>query len=290
MSSPLPNRIVFAGCARNVATNLEAVFANILALSERCADAALVCVCNDCDDDTPQELQRLAGGLNKARLLCVDGLAHTTPARTVRLAAARNALVSCIRHWSEVADFDTLIMLDMDEVNASPWPLAAMEQALASLHDQPDTVGIFANQLHNHYDLWALREPTLCPGDIWEEAFDRAVVGGLSDTEVFEATVGRRRFCLPPEAAPLEVDSAFGGLGLYKLWAVLANAAPYAGETFKVWGERGDKLSRWQRCEHVSFHLGLRAQGGRLFIWPSLINGDGNRHQPDPAAFRTLAY
>lgn len=291
MTQPaLPHRIVFAGCARDVSVHLDGVFANILALAARCQDAALVCAINDCNDDTPERLKQWCRHLSKVRLLCVDGLASTTQARTVRLATARNALVSCIRSWSEVEGFDTLVMLDMDEVNTSPWPADALDRALTCLHEQPDTVGIFANQRRNHYDLWALREATICPGDVWAEAFDHAVRTGASDEQVFQETVARRMFCLPADAAPLEVDSAFGGLGLYKLQAVLANAAPYAGETCKVWGDQGDRVSRWQCCEHVSFHMGLRAQGGRLFIWPDLINGEGDAHPPVASAFRNLAF
>ena len=289
-SNALPHRVVFAGCARDVSAHLDGVFANILALAARCEDAALVCAINDCNDDTPDRLKQWSAHLDKVRLLCVDGLASNTQARTVRLATARNALVSCIRGWPLVAGFDTLVMLDMDEVNASPWPEVALDRALTGLHAQTDTVGIFANQRRHHYDLWALREPNICPGDVWVEAFDHAIQTGLSDEQVFQATVAKRMFCLSEDAPPMEVDSAFGGLGLYKLRAVLANLAPYAGETCKVWGDQGDRISRWQCCEHVSFHTGLRAQGGRLFIWPDLINGEGDAHPPVPSAFRSLAF
>jgi hypothetical protein len=34
------------------------------------------------------------------------------------------------------------------------------------------------------------------------------------------------------------------------------------------------RVARWQVCEHVHFNHGIRSIGGRLFVMPSLINGD----------------
>ena len=116
-----------------------------------------------------------------------------------------------------------------------------------------------------YFDLWALRHPELCPRDIWEELADQVIDYRVSDAEAYQRTLAKRIFALAADAPPLEVDSAFGGLGIYKMSHILSNPARY----------RGAKMKRdvgWQVCEHVAFHAGLRASGGRLFILPWLIN------------------
>ena len=65
---------------------------------------------------------------------------------------------------------------------------------------------------------------------------------------------------IPESADWIPVDSAFGGLGLYRR-AILAGAR-YSGA-----GENGEPV-----CEHVPLHKQLRARGARIFINPRLIN------------------
>ena len=61
----------------------------------------------------------------------------------------------------------------------------------------------------------------LCPGDIWMEAFDDIHANQTGRAEAFANTMKRRQFALSADAPPLEVESAFGGLGIYKVASVL---------------------------------------------------------------------
>jgi hypothetical protein len=65
---------------------------------------------------------------------------------------------------------------------------------------------------------------------------------------------------IPPTENWIEVDSAFGGLAIYKSYTLLE--ARYAGKS-----ESGDVI-----CEHVPLHDNIRSQGYRIFINPKLIN------------------
>lgn len=287
----LPHKVVFAGCARDCAPHLPAVLANLEALSTHCAASAFVFVENDSTDTTADVLTRFCERHATSRLIRLDGIGAAIAARTVRLAMARNAIVAAVRQWEAVRDFDTLVMLDLDAINARPWPIDVVCDTIASVHRGDELVGVFANQLNSHYDLWALREPTLCPGDIWEDAFDLTVAENLDDQAAFERAVLPRRLCLPPDAPAMEVHSAFGGMGIYRLSAVRGNPLPYCGETTKVVGRAEPwRVMRWQRCEHVNFHAGLRLAGGKLVIRPDLINADGADTQLNPSAFRSLSF
>ena len=90
--------------------------------------------------------------------------------------------------------------------------------------------------------------------------------------------------------APIEVNSAFGGLGIYKLNFILNNPNPYLGSKVKIL-EISPQINfcKVQICEHVHFHQGIRALGGKLVILPELINGI-NKATVNPSFFRSLNF
>jgi hypothetical protein len=71
---------------------------------------------------------------------------------------------------------------------------------------------------------------------------------------------------LPEQGEWIEVDSAFGGLAVYRRGAL--NGVKYAGLD-----KSGDQI-----CEHVSLHEQIKANGGYIFINPRLINTGETTH------------
>lgn len=276
-------KVLFAGCARNCAAALPGVLKNVEAMASLWEDSAFLFVENDSTDGTKAILQAWCGARDKARMLSFDGLAEFCPVRTVRLERLRKQCLSVLR--AEYADYTHLVLLDCDEVNIGEMDMDAVRRAVDFLNADPATAGVFAGQDDLYYDLWALRHPTLCPGDIWEEVYDYALMHRVTDAEAFRNTFVKRLFPLPASAPPLEVDSAFGGLGIYKIASVLGNARSYAGYKIKrvpvngEWWEVG-----WQVCEHVAFHAGFRERNEKLFILPFLVNAGPPRIDADAAA------
>jgi hypothetical protein len=68
----------------------------------------------------------------------------------------------------------------------------------------------------------------------------------------------------------IEVDSAFGGLGIYKRDALLAGR--YIGLD-----DAGNEA-----CEHIYFHTNLRKAGYRIFINCALVNSAHHIDPPPP--------
>jgi hypothetical protein len=200
-------------------------------------------------------------------------------------------VVEYIRQWEAVAEYDYLFLFDLDNVSARALNMDTLLQSIAWMRARPEVSAIFPNQLGTYYDLWALRHPTLCPGDVWEELMDYRFAHGCDDDTAYEATFAKRVLQLPPDSPPLEVDSAFGGMGVYRLADVLRNRNPYLGDKVKIVRD-GAKTSvaRWQQCEHVHFHAGLRALGGKLVILPNLINGETHGSRFPSAAYRTMLF
>lgn len=71
--------------------------------------------------------------------------------------------------------------------------------------------------------------------------------------------VRSKQICLPERLGLIEVESAFGGFGLYKKTAFLSG---------RYSGREGDQ----DICEHVPFHRKLRSNEYKLYINCALIN------------------
>ena len=271
----IPKSIVFAGCARDSAQFLPHVLKNIQRISSLFSQSAVVVCENDSMDATKQILSEWGRGRENFELLNLDGLGQR-PSRTSRLEFARNILIEFIRTWGKVRGFELLFLLDFDNANVDELDLGALSEALEWINGQQDVAAIFPNQVGGpYYDLWALRHETRCPGDVWEEVLDYSLKHKCDDETAFQATFAKRFFSLPRDAAPLEVDSAFGGFGVYRLAYALKNKNPYLGQKIKVvWDAGKYSIILWQQCEHVHFHAGIRNLGGRLFVMPNLVNGN----------------
>ena len=73
---------------------------------------------------------------------------------------------------------------------------------------------------------------------------------------------------IPQDAEWIEVDSAFGGLAIYRRETLLDVSSRYIG-LYK------DGI---EVVEHVSLHLGIIQNGYKIFINPRLINTDFTDH------------
>jgi hypothetical protein len=255
MSKLCERSAVFVGCARDCGAHLDSVLANVERMAALYAKAAFVFVENDSQDDTKARLLRWLTSRPEGTLLQLDGLALIEPGRTARLARARNAYLAQLRD-GPYGDYDDLIVLDFDEVNAPTIDMAAFTAAAEFLHADERTVGVFANSSPVYFDIWALRHPVWCPGDCWA---DIRAIRHLPPAQAIERLLYARQIAINPGQPPIPVESAFGGLGLYRLAAVLSHR--YVGSN-----PDGTEV-----CEHVSLNLAL-SRAGQLFIYPALQN------------------
>ena len=140
--------------------------------------------------------------------------------------------------------------------------------------------------------MWALRHKSICPKDVWEEIFDYVQEFKVTDEIAFQNTFQKRIFSLDVKKDYLEVDSAFGGFGIYKLSYVTRNPNPYLGSKVKVIKNDAGipMIFKFQSCEHVHFHLGIRGLGGRLFIKPDMINGKNAGIQFPSSAYKNFIF
>jgi hypothetical protein len=287
----IPSKIIFAGAVQNAENYLSAVFKNIENLANIFSEVSYIFIENDSIDNTKKILKDWGSSKSNFHLINLDGL-KAIPIRTVRLEIVRNAYLETIRYCADLRDFDYLAVIDMDDAGGYLVDVQEASNAVEFLNASPSRAAVFSNQRGTYYDMWALRLPSQCPSDIWEDTLDYAIKYKCSDDIAFAEVFVKRLFSIEESSTPIEVDSAFGGFGIYKMEYVLNNPNPYLGSKTKIvpLDDGTPCYARWQICEHVHFNAGIKSQGGEMFIYPKLINGDNLGMNVNPSGFRSMIF
>jgi hypothetical protein len=260
----------FCALARQSARALPGTLARIQELRKSFEWSSVLFITNDSTDATPDILTGWKASSEGVQVVCLDGLATSIKARTDRLAAVRNL---GLLHLRQAIDggrrFDLMIVIDTDGINSQLVTGDAFITALASA--PADWVAVFGNQRQAYYDIWALRHQKWCPNDCWQDVH-RATrrypppFRGPAFARAARRLVGERQVRIPPNSDPIAVDSAFGGIGIYRSEALSG-----------MWYSGRDEAGR-EICEHVSLNRCLREAGGRLYILPALLNDAPTEH------------
>lgn len=242
--------------ARNCGAHLPGVLRNLERFAALYEKTAFVFVVSDSVDDSHTILERwLSLGGRQGRVIDLGVVEDRMPRRTERTAHVRNVSLDQIR-GTAWADYDHLVVADLDDVLALPTVPDGFARAMDWLDAEPARAGVLANATPRYYDIWALRHDSWCPTDCWHPIWERP------DAEPFEAAKFRevfaRQIAIPPDVLPIPVRSAFGGLGIYRMSSALA--ARYCGLD-----DQGRDVS-----EHVAFNEAIGRNGGRLHIFPPL--------------------
>lgn len=265
-----PASAVFVGTARDCAGWLPDVLDNLAKLSQLYDRSAFIFVVSDATDATARLLRDWMGTERAGKVLDLGELAGRLQRRTERIAFARNVCLDEVGN-SPFAGYRHLVVADMDDVLAAPLDVDSCVRALQWLDTAPDCAAVFANAAPRYYDIWALRHPTWSPHDCWHRIWERPA------RESFEAAKFRevfaRQIALPREMRPIEVRSAFGGLGIYRMSHAMRSR--YVGLD-----AQGREVS-----EHVAFNEAIARAGGRLFVFPGLQVRAPRQHLYDAREF-----
>lgn len=257
--SDLQQEVLIVGLARNCAKTLPATVHKLAAAMPPFRAVRWMVVESDSSDDTVTELQRLCDTISGFEYRTLGQLAERMPERTERLAHCRNVYLDHLAQLNARgphAHTGFLFIADLDGVNNE---LTA--EGVRSCWARDDWSVCTANQRGLYYEIWALRHTQWCPGDCWEQSrFLERYTGSAGNAR--KVSVYGRMINIPQHADWIEVDSAFGGLAIYRTQAL--GDARYVGLT----------VQRRPVCEHVAFHAAIRARGERIFINPRLINAD----------------
>jgi glycosyltransferase involved in cell wall biosynthesis len=284
-------KATFVGCVKNSADALPEVLKNIERLANEFSEVAYIFVENDSNDETLPIIRKWGEDRQQFTIHSLTGLDQIIRQRTLRLETCRNLYLTALKSTVPVCPEDVVIMMDMDNVNAEPIDLAGFRSALRYLDKKSDLAAVTATQAGAYYDLWALRHPQFFNKDIWEDVLDVALAKNLVDQAAFDEVMATCDTSFISRNRPTEVDSAFGGLGVYKFEALQRNPLSYCGQHTKFLLAGSANFFRMQRCEHVNFHIGFKLLGKKVEIHPDLINpGYGPVLRLNPSVFRTLTF
>lgn len=243
-------RIAFLGTARSCAAALPASIEKLRELGSLFAHHSIHVYENDSADDTGALLDHYArDGLLQA--IREQGVATRMPLRTERLAYGRNKLLDHVLGQDGPGP-DYLCWADLDGLVGARF---SVDGFLSCFRFEEAWDAVFPLSWPLYYDLWALREPTICPTDyVWsgQHTLNAALFAGR---EIHAAT---QQLAPGRVAGWVPVQSAFGGFGLYK--AGIVGHGRYTGL------QDGREV-----CEHVPYHAQLLAAGARLYLNPQCI-------------------
>jgi hypothetical protein len=251
-----PSKVLIAGTIRDGAHAIEESVQKIEAAFVAIPEVKWLVIESDSSDDTLSVLKNISERNQNFKYKSLGILSERYPARTDRIARARNEYLRLFQDSSEFSDFTHLVVADLDGVNN----LLTREGVTSTFELSKESV-VTANQLGPYYDIWALRHEFWSPNDCWKELefFKRRVQW---PERALEKSVLSRMITIDTEEEPIEVLSAFGGLAIYPRDSV--RNLEYCGLN-----EYGEEV-----CEHVQFSEGVRQNGFKILINPKMTNID----------------
>ena len=252
-------KIIISATVKNEAKNLKKFFKIIDDIVFKFDDYFIIFVESDSSDKSSSILKNY---LSKRKGKLITCNLNNKYNRIKSLEISRNKYLDHIRNENILLKFDFLVVMDVDGVNNK----INYTKIKNSLTFQEDWTAIFPNQKYYYYDIFALRIPNLIEENFIKKVqMDYAIKKVKSLKKVFYENLTKFFFITKSkENRFLNVNSAFGGLGIYKLNRIVK---------FQYDSNGG------QDCEHVKLNERLNAEFGKLFIDKELLNSYGiNKH------------
>jgi hypothetical protein len=240
--------MIIAGCARNISQFWSNTEKSLQLIFDSLPTYKCFIIESNSEDNTLDLLQKWAAKDSRRTVVSLGKL--TEPSRPRRIGICRNKYMELAEPY--FSEFPHIIMVDLDDaLNIEN----NFKEQLATCFTRDDWDGLGSNRKGKYYDIWALRSKVLgVTYDCWEMATKTA--SRILTPQGFKMIDQRQKYVYDhqkvyPESMPwILVESAFGGLAIYKTAAIKKRR--YIGDT----------------CEHVSFNEGLR-----MYINPRLISG-----------------
>ena len=257
--------VLITGLARDVCKDIESQILLLEQAFRNFDEIHFLIIESDSMDDTVLKLKHLQSRQNNFYFISLGNLQTTISNRIERLAFCRDIYMNEIRENATFRNIDYVCVVDFDLVNDE---LTAA--ALESTFLRNDWCGVFANQAGAYYDIFALRAKNWSEGNCWES--DRILrEQGMHPILSQQIAVYSKRRRIMTSESWIPVESAFGGLGIYKRDCI-------ANLKYQING-----LPESGVCEHVPFNTSLSNRGHKLFINPALVNFSWNDHNESEA-------
>jgi hypothetical protein len=213
---------------------------------------------SDSTDETIEKLSDISQHKSNFKYISLGKLQSKIPNRIERLTYCRNVYVDQIRNNIKYKKCEFTVIVDFDIKN-NRLDLTALKDMI----EDKKWSGLFANQSGLYYDIYALRSRGWCEVNCFEEYEFLASQHGRKVAK--EIAIWSKMKRIPKKSALIKVDSAFGGLGIYR--TNVFNSFDYSAIT-----------NNYDSSEHVILNKKIVLNGGKLFIVPSMTNFSWNAH------------
>ena len=226
---------------------------------------------SDSDDNTVAILKELSAARSNFKYLSMGNLKTSIPRRTERIAFCRNKYLTYMHE--NCKHFEYLVVIDSDGI------ISEIDDSNISSFPNINWHALAGNVRGYYYDVWALRADSWCNHDCWRRYQD-LIQMGMTEYQSYRNSVWGPTIRLNPHRLELKVDSAFGGLAIYKVRSI-PKTAKYIGVDVE-----GNEI-----CEHVSFNLAIKNynQKSEMYILPGLIVGESPPEHTKYAGLAGLA-
>lgn len=242
--------IVFVGLARDCESTVKLNIDLLIKLGKHFKEFKVLVFENDSKDNTSKVLSELK--IDNVETICLPSLDAEYPQRTERLAYVRNlGLDKALK-----TNFDYYCPVDLDGVLTTNGYEFDINGFLSNFYYEEFWDAVFPVSAGFYYDLWALRHCQLSPDD-WMIAESRGT-SALGIDIIRSRETFTRQYDLRKMNGWLKVDSAFGGIGIYKIDQI--QNSRYTGK------ENKNIIS-----EHVPFNLSLSSINKRLYLNPKFV-------------------
>ena len=269
--SPLSGKsIIIVGIVRNISTSIKA---DLEKLSAAFSDADTIDFfvaesgSSDKSIDVLAELSSQRNDFQYTTLRIDEKLS-----RTENMANARNKYLKYLRAESRLSSYSYVVIADFNKLNNK-----VNAASVKSCFKRDDWDVVTANQSGRYYDAWALRHPLWSPNDCWEQHEFFRKYTKFPELAI-NYSMRSRMLKIPSNSEWIRVNSAFGGLAIYRS-EVLNSKALYSGIR-----SDGRKI-----CEHVPFHSELHENGARIYLNPAFINARATDHSRRMSLVYTLS-
>jgi cephalosporin hydroxylase len=238
--------VIFAGTVRNAEKYIENNLKNIDKCGNKFNSYKVIIYENDSSDKTRKILEEN----KKDNYIYIFEDNIKEPLRTIRISNGRNKILDKVREINSNNEYNFLVMMDLDDINSS----GKFVDSIESCFNNMDWDVLTGNQSDTYYDIWAFRKKSLLDYDCWKEVRN-ATSNGMNQGDAENKYVWDVIKKFEPQGL-IEVDSAFGGIAIYKLKSI-PNHCSYKGK----YDEDNSEL-----CEHVPFNNCIKNAGGKNFI------------------------
>ena len=270
--------ILLVGTVSNVEKKFVSDFHNVYRAISCFNDIDVFLVESDSSDSTIKMLENFKLNMNNFDYVSLGNVKEKYPDRIERIRFCRNRYVDYIRSKIREKEWDYIAVADLDGMNRT----IDISQITDVLTNASPWDGVFANQKHGYYDLFALRHPEWMPNNCFSDLTESRKK--ISSTKLLKYQIVKRfkrlldydltrknsiyekMKVIPKESTWIRVDSAFCGFAIYKSY------------WFRKYDYSTNAKDQFTNSEHVDFNLKCSKDGANLFIVPKLMNSSWNEY------------